>query len=92
MQALSAKKRSIALIQSNIKKKLGADYTDTKECLITLAQKQSEIENQIALLQQERSNLIEEFKSQYLQQKTQLQSIPKLVKSLCKNVLENCSE
>lgn len=91
-QALASKKRSIALLQANIKKKLGADYTNTRECLATLAQNQSEIESQIALLQQERSSLIEEFKSQYLQQKTQLQSIPKLVKTLCKNILENCSE
>ena len=73
-QALASKKRSIALLQANIKKKLGADYTNTRECLATLAQNQSEIE------------------SQYLQQKTQLQSIPKLVKTLCKNILENCSE
>lgn len=91
-QALASKKRSIALIQANIKKKLGADYTNTRECLATLAQNQSEIESQIALLQQERDSLIEEFKSQYLHQKTQLQSIPKLVKTLCKNILENCSE
>ena len=91
-QALSAKKRAIALIQSNIKKKLDANYTDTKECLTTLAKKRSEIIRQIALLQQERDTLIEEFKSQYRQQKTQLQSIPKLVKALCKNILENCSE
>lgn len=91
-QALASKKRSIALLQAKIKKKLGADYTNTRECLATLAQNQSEIESQIALLQQERSSLIEEFKSQYLQQKTQLQSIPKLVKTLCKNILENCSE
>ncbi len=91
-QALASKKRSIALIQANIKKKLGADYTNTRECLATLAQNQSEIESQIALLQQKRDSLIEEFKNQYLQQKTQLQSIPKLVKTLCKNILENCSE
>ena len=91
-QALASKKRSIALIQSNIKKKLGDNYTDPKECLTTLAKKRSEIIRQIALLQQERDTLIEEFKSQYLQQKTQLQSISKLVKNLCKNILENCSE
>ena len=64
-QALASKKRSIALLQANIKKKLGADYTNTRECLATLAQNQSEIESQIALLQQERDSLIEEFKSQY---------------------------
>ena len=88
-QAIAAKKKGIALIQANLKKKMGSQYTNKTECLTTLAQKQTELETQIETLHSERDSLIEKYKSQYLKQKCQLQSIPKLVKSLSKTIIES---
>ena len=89
IQAIATKKKSIAAIQTNLKKKMGSQYTDKTECLTTLVQKQTELETQIETLHSERDSLIEMYKSQYLQQKCQLQSIPKLVKSLSKTIMES---
>lgn len=88
-QALAAKKKSIALIQTNLQKKLDRQYKNKTECLSTLNRRQQELEEQIELLRQDRSKLIQEFSAQYTQQKAQLQSIPKLVKSLSQSIIEN---
>ena len=88
-QALAAKKKSIALIQANLQKKIGTQYKNKTECLTALNHRQRELEQQIELLQQDRPKLIQEFSAQYTQQKAQLQSIPKLVKALSKTIIEN---
>ncbi|MBE6353967.1 SNF2-related protein [Treponema sp.] len=88
-QAIAAKKKAIAVIQTNLKKKMGNQYSDKKDCLSKLAQKQNEIEDQIENLYKERETLIERYKRQYIQQKCQLQSIPKLVKELRRSIMEN---
>ena len=64
-------------------------YSDKTDCLSKLAQKQREIEDQIENLYKERETLIERYKRQYIQQKCQLQSIPKLVKELFRSIMEN---
>ena len=87
-QTLATKKKSIATIQANLLKKIGTQYRDKTECITALNHRQQELEKQIELLQQDRAKLIQEFSEQYTQQKTQLQSIPELVKSLSKNILE----
>lgn len=88
-QAIAAKKKGIAVILTNLKKKMGAQYSDKADCLLKLAQKQNEIEDQIENLYKERETLIEQYKRQYVQQKCQLQSIPKLVKELFRSIMEN---
>lgn len=90
-QAIAAKKKSLAVIQANLKKKMGAQYSDKADCLSKLDQKQSQIEKQLELLYNERKSLIELYKSQYVQQKSKLQSIPSLVKSLVKTIMDNSS-
>ena len=88
-QAIAAKKKGIAVILTNLKKKMGTQYSDKADCLLKLAQKQREIEDQIENLYKERETLIERYKRQYIQQKCQLQSIPKLVKELFRSIMEN---
>ena len=88
-QAIVTKKKAIAVIQANLKKKMGTHYSDKKDCLSKLAQKQNETEDQIENLYKERESLIERYKRQYIQQKCQLQSIPKLVKELFRSIMEN---
>ncbi|MCR4741437.1 MAG: DEAD/DEAH box helicase family protein [Treponema sp.] len=88
-QEISGKKKKIALVEANLKKKMGTQYSDKADCLSKLAKKQSEIEKQIELLNKDRDNLIELYKSQYIQQKYHLQSIPKLVDSLAESIMEN---
>lgn len=90
-QSLAAKKKSITIIQANLQKKISTQYKDKNECLTALNQRQQELEKQIELLQQDRATLIQEFAAQYTQQKAQLQSIPKLVKSLSKTIMDNAS-
>lgn len=87
--AIAAKKKGIAIIQSNLKKKMGTQYSNKADCLAALAQKQNETEKQIELLYKERDSLIAQYKTQYSQQESQLQSIPKLVKFLAKTIIEN---
>ena len=88
-QAIVTKKKAIAVIQANLKKKMVTQYSDEADCLLKLAQKQNEIEDQIENLHKERESLIERYKKQYIQQKCQLQSIPKLVKELRRSIMEN---
>ena len=76
-------------IWRNFLEKMGAQYSDKADCLLKLAQKQQEIEDQIENLYKERESLIEMYKRQYIQQKCQLQSIPKLVKELFRSIMEN---
>ena len=88
-QAIVTKKKAIAVIQANLKKKMGTQYSDKKDCLSKLSQRESVIKNQIENLYKERESLIERYKKQYIQQKCQLQSIPKLVKELSRSIMEN---
>lgn len=90
-QAIAAKKKGISVIQTNLKKKMGTQYSDKADCLLKLARKQNEIEEQVENLYKERESLIEQYKRQrqYIQQKCQLQSIPKLVKELFRSIMEN---
>ena len=88
-QAIVTKKKAIAVIQANLKKKMGTQYSDKKDCLSKLSQRESMIKNQIENLYKERESLIERYKKQYIQQKCQLQSIPKLVKELFRSIMEN---
>ena len=88
-QAIVTKKKAIAVIQANLKKKMGTQYSDKKDCLSKLSQRESVIKNQIENLYKERESLIERYKKQYIQQKCQLQSIPKLVKELFRSIMEN---
>ena len=68
---------------------MGTQYSNKADCLAALAQKQNETEKQIELLYKERDSLIAQYKTQYSQQESQLQSIPKLVKFLAKTIIEN---
>ena len=88
-QAIVTKKKAIAVIHANLKKKMGTQYSDKKDCLSKLSQRESVIKNQIENLYKERESLIERYKKQYIQQKCQLQSIPKLVKELFRSIMEN---
>lgn len=88
-QAIVTKKKAIAVIQANLKKKMGTQYSDKKDCLSKLSQRESVIKNQIENLYKERESLIEQYKKQYIQQQCQLQSIPKLVKELFRSIMEN---
>lgn len=88
-QAIEAKKKGISVIQTNLKKKMGTQYSDKADCLLKLARKQNEIEEQVENLYKERESLIEQYKRQYIQQQCQLQSIPKLVKELFRSIMEN---
>lgn len=88
-QAIAAKKKGIAVIQTNLKKKMGAQYSDKEDCLSKLSQRESVLKDKIENLYKERESLIERYKRQYIQQKCQLQSIPKLVKELFRSIMEN---
>ena len=88
-QAIVTKKKAIAVIQANLKKKMGTQYSDKKDCLSKLSQRESVIKEQIENLYTERESLIERYKNQYIQQQCQLQSIPKLVKDLRRSIMEN---
>lgn len=88
-QAIAAKKKGISVIQTNLKKKMGTQYSDKADCLLKLARKQNEIEEQVENLYKERETLIERYERQYIQQKCQLQSIPKLAKELFRSIMEN---
>ena len=88
-QSIAAKKKGITIIQANLKKKMGDQYSDKANCLAALSKKQNDTEQQIELLYKERDSLVSQYKAQYIQQKSQLQSIPKLVKSLAKSIMEN---
>ena len=87
--AIAAKKKAITTVQSRLQKKIGSRYKDKNECLAILDRRQSEIETSLASLLQDRTALIEQFSAQYTQQTAQIQSIPKLVKSLSKKILES---
>jgi len=88
-QAIVTKKKAIAVIHANLKKKMGTQYSDKKDCLSKLSQRESVIKEQIENLYKERESLIERYKNQYIQQQCQLQSIPKLVKELFRSIMEN---
>lgn len=68
---------------------MGTQYSDKADCLLKLARKQNEIEEQVENLYKERETLIERYERQYIQQKCQLQSIPKLAKELFRSIMEN---
>ena len=68
---------------------MGDQYSDKANCLAALSKKQKDTEQQIELLYKERDSLVSQYKAQYIQQKSQLQSIPRLVKSLAKSIMEN---
>lgn len=88
-QAIAAKKKGIAVIRTNLKKKMGAQYSDKEDCLSKLSQRESVLKDKIENLYKERESLIERYKKQYIQQQCQLQSIPRLVKELCRSIMEN---
>lgn len=66
---------------------MGPEYKDKENCLITLSQKQTQIEAQIALLQEERTPLIEQFKAQYAKQEAQQKTVEQLVDEMVGVVL-----
>ena len=86
--AIAKKQKSIATIQANLSKKMGPEYKDKQNCLTKLCQKQTQIEAQIALLQEERIPLIEEFKAQYAKQEIQQKTVEQLVEEMVGVVLE----
>ena len=86
-QAIAKKQKSIATIKANLSKKMGPEYKDKENCLIKLSQKQTQIEAQIALLQEERTPLIEQFKSQYAKQEAQQKTVEQLVDEMVGVVL-----
>lgn len=86
--AIAKKQKSIATIQANLSKKMGPEYKDKQNCLTELCQKQTQIEAQIALLQEERIPLIEEFKAQYAKQEIQQKTVEQLVEEMVGVVLE----
>lgn len=86
--AIAKKQKSIATIQANLSKKMGPEYKDKENCLTELSQKQTQIEAQIALLQEERIPLIEEFKAQYAKQEIQQKTVEQLVDEMVGVVLE----
>lgn len=86
--AIAKKQKSIATIQANLSKKMGPEYKDKQNCLTKLCQKQTQIESQIALLQEERIPLIEEFKAQYAKQEIQQKTVEQLVDEMVGVVLE----
>lgn len=86
--AIEKKQKSIATIQANLSKKMGPEYKDKQNCLTELCQKQTQIESQIALLQEERIPLIEEFKVQYAKQEIQQKTVEQLVDEMVGVVLE----
>ena len=86
--AIAKKQKSIATIQANLSKKMGPEYKDKQNCLTKLCQKQTQIEAQIALLQEERIPLIEEFKAQYAKQEIQQKTVEQLVDEMVGVVLE----
>lgn len=88
-QAIAAKKKGIAVIRTNLKKKMGAQNSDKEDCLSKLSQRESVLKDKIENLYKERESLIERYKKQYIQQQCQLQSIPRLVKELCRSIMEN---
>lgn len=88
-QAIVAKKKGIAVIRTNLKKKMGAQYSDKEDCLSKLSQREIVLKDKIENLYKERESLIERYKKQYIQQQCQLQSIPRLVKELCRSIMEN---
>lgn len=88
-QAIAAKKKGISVIQTNLKKKMGTQYSDKADCLLKLSQRESVLKDKIENLYKERESLIERYKKQYIQQQCQLQSIPKLVKELFRSIMEN---
>lgn len=88
-QAIAAKKKGIAVIRTNLKKKMGAQYSDKEDCLSKLSQRESVLKDKIENLYKERESLIERYKKQYIQQQCQLQSVPRLVKELSRSIMEN---
>ena len=86
--AIAKKQKSIATIQANLSKKMGPEYKDKQNCLTKLCQKQTQIESQIALLQEERIPLIEEFKAQYAKQEIQQKTVEQLVDEMVGVVLK----
>ena len=86
-QAIAKKQKSIATIKANLSKKMGPEYKDKENCLIKLSQKQTQIEAQIALLQEERTPLIEQFKAQYAKQEAQQKTVEQLVDEMVGVVL-----
>lgn len=86
-QAIAKKQKSIATIRANLSKKMGPEYKDKENCLIKLSQKQTQIEAQIALLQEERNPLIEQFKAQYAKQEAQQKTVEQLVDEMVGVVL-----
>ena len=88
-QAIVAKKKGIAVIRTNLKKKMGAQYSDKEDCLSKLSKREIVLKDKIENLYKERESLIERYKKQYIQQQCQLQSIPRLVKELCRSIMEN---
>jgi hypothetical protein len=86
--AIAKKQKSIATIQANLSKKMGPEYKDKQNCLTKLSQKQTQIESQISLLQEERIQLIEEFKAQYAKQEIQQKTVEQLVDEMVGVVLE----
>ena len=86
-QAIAKKQKSIATIKANLSKKMGPEYKDKENCLIKLSQKQTQIEAQIALLQDERTPLIEQFKAQYAKQEAQQKTVEQLVDEMVGVVL-----
>lgn len=88
-QTIVAKKKGIAVIRTNLKKKMEAQYSDKEDCLSKLSQRESVLKDKIENLYKERESLIEWYKKQYIQQQCQLQSIPRLVKELSRSIMEN---
>lgn len=86
-QAIAKKQKSIATIKANLSKKMGPEYKDKENCLIKLSQKQTQIEAQIARLQEERTPLIEQFKAQYAKQESQQKTVEQLVDEMVGVVL-----
>lgn len=86
-QAIAKKQKSIATIKANLSKKMGPEYKDKENCLTKLSQKQTQIEAQIALLQEERTPLIEQFKAQYAKQEAQQKTVEQLVDEMVGVVL-----
>lgn len=87
-QAIAKKQKSITTIQANLSKKMGPEYKDKQNCLTKLSQKQTQIESQIALLQEERASLIKQFREQYAKQEIQQKTVEQLVDEMVGVVLE----
>ena len=84
-----SKNKKIETIYSTIKRKTGSNFSEKEHFLKELDKKQNELENQIILVQNERTALIQHYKEQYYQEeKTTLHTIPYLVEKLTKDILE----